>query len=210
MKRVVSYYESLAAREQYLFFHYGSAREYLPFDGPADSLNYPSRALDLLVDARELPPDARGLDLGCAVGRTSFEMTRYCREVIGIDLSRSFIRAARRMQTDRKIPLRYTVEGSVKKHTVLRMPRNARRPLRDARGSSYLETSMKTMTALLCFFSLLSALPAAGAQELDVLPDPFEGGDEEFVFAYDLIEASCQGLLTHIEEHDLPAEAASN
>ena len=37
---------------------------------------------------------ARGLDLGCAVGRSTFEMARHCRETTGVDFSRSFIQAA--------------------------------------------------------------------------------------------------------------------
>jgi putative 4-mercaptohistidine N1-methyltranferase len=34
------------------------------------------------------------MDLGCAVGRSTFELARTCPEVIGIDLSRCFIQAA--------------------------------------------------------------------------------------------------------------------
>jgi putative 4-mercaptohistidine N1-methyltranferase len=36
----------------------------------------------------------RGLDLGCAVGRSAFEMSLTCDEVVGIDFSHAFIRAA--------------------------------------------------------------------------------------------------------------------
>jgi putative 4-mercaptohistidine N1-methyltranferase len=36
----------------------------------------------------------RGLDLGCAVGQSAFEMARSCDEVVGIDFSHAFIRAA--------------------------------------------------------------------------------------------------------------------
>ena len=38
----------------------------------------------------------RALDLGCAVGRSSFELSRRAREVLGIDYSQAFIEAARR------------------------------------------------------------------------------------------------------------------
>ena len=37
---------------------------------------------------------ASGLDLGCAVGRSSFEMARTCEQVTGIDFSHAFIGAA--------------------------------------------------------------------------------------------------------------------
>jgi len=126
MKSATPFYESRAALEQYLFFHYGTAKEYLTFPGPEDALHYPARALEQLVDVSKLPRNARGLDLGCAVGRTSFEMTRHCREVIGIDLSRSFIRAANRMKTAGKISIRYAVEGDRLQQSVLRIPKSCR------------------------------------------------------------------------------------
>src|SRR5262249_22010233 len=43
-------------------------------------------------------------------------------------------------------------------------------------GSCYPEMSMKIRSAWVSCFTLLIACPAASAQELDVLPDPFEGG----------------------------------
>jgi len=125
MKSSTPFYESKAALEQYLFFHYGTVKEYLSYPGPEEALNYPARALELLVDPSKLSKNARGLDLGCAVGRTSFEMTRYCREVVGIDLSRSFIRAANRMKTAGQISFRYTVEGDIQNQTVLRVPKSS-------------------------------------------------------------------------------------
>ncbi len=39
------------------------------------------------------------------------------------------------------------------------------------------------------------------------VPDPFSGDDETFVYVYDLIEASCNGLLDHIEREHLGAKA---
>src|SRR5215471_14370111 len=46
----------------------------------------------------------------------------------------------------------------------------------DSRGWSHREASMNIKKAWLYFFTLLIACPAAFAQELDVLPDPFEEG----------------------------------
>jgi len=126
MKTGSTYYESKQALEQYLFFHYGKAGEYLPFPGPTKALNYPARALNVLLDRQQLPAHARALDLGCAVGRTSFELSRSCDQVIGIDLSASFIRAANRMQKSRNYPLSYTVEGHRKQETVLNLPQGVK------------------------------------------------------------------------------------
>jgi 2-polyprenyl-3-methyl-5-hydroxy-6-metoxy-1,4-benzoquinol methylase len=38
--------------------------------------------------------ELRALDLGCAVGRSSFELTRYFDRVVGLDYSARFIQVA--------------------------------------------------------------------------------------------------------------------
>jgi 2-polyprenyl-3-methyl-5-hydroxy-6-metoxy-1,4-benzoquinol methylase len=43
-------------------------------------------------------PHTRVLDLGCAVGRASFELGRYFENVTGVDFSHSFINAANRLK----------------------------------------------------------------------------------------------------------------
>lgn len=117
-------YESREAREQYLFFHYGQPREYLPYpNGPHDAIGYPWRAVEALLHPELLPASARALDLGCAVGRSSFELSRSCRHVVGIDLSRSFIRAAQTMKRNQGMTFAYTVEGATRRTTRLRLPR---------------------------------------------------------------------------------------
>jgi putative 4-mercaptohistidine N1-methyltranferase len=79
-------------------------------------------AVKKLVNKKILPENARALDLGCAVGRTSFELSRFCDAVIGIDLSETFIRAAQRMQRFGQWPLSYIVEGDRKQEATLRLP----------------------------------------------------------------------------------------
>jgi putative 4-mercaptohistidine N1-methyltranferase len=90
-------YETDKLLAEYLLFHYGAPGEILPPAAPAgmrEALDFPRRTV-----ARFSPgPAARGLDLGCAVGRSSFEMARHCAEVIGIDFSHAFIRAAQALQ----------------------------------------------------------------------------------------------------------------
>lgn len=94
-------YESDELLQQYLVFHYASGEEQFPYEfGGSDALNFPKRCGLEGPDYGNLPSGARGLDLGCAVGRSSFEMARYCDEVIGIDYSQSFIEAANRVKAE--------------------------------------------------------------------------------------------------------------
>lgn len=92
-----SIYETTRLLDEYLLFHYGSAAEVLPWVfGPPDSLHFPVRTVTTFLDNT---PRERALDLGCAVGRSAFELSRSCHEVVGIDYSRSFIAAAESLRT---------------------------------------------------------------------------------------------------------------
>lgn len=96
----VNPYETDKLLNEYLLFHYGSAAEVLPFEsGPVGALEFPARCINECVDTAQLPPQARGLDLGCAVGRATFELARHCAEVVGIDYSHRFIQAAEEIRT---------------------------------------------------------------------------------------------------------------
>lgn len=95
-------YESRKLLGEYLLFHYGLASEILPDDAPSAM----HEALDFAVRTPEHfgPHEVdRGLDLGCAVGRSTFEMSRTCRMVVGIDFSRSFIDAAESLRNGHPI-----------------------------------------------------------------------------------------------------------
>ena len=105
-------YESDRLLGEYLLFHYGRAEEVLPYpSGPAQALDFAVRAVTDCIDPTRLPETARALDLGCAVGRSSFELARFCPEVVGIDFSHRFIEAAIGLRTGGKIPYVKTEEG---------------------------------------------------------------------------------------------------
>lgn len=95
-------YESGILRDWYLLFHYGSADQILHGIG-FDTAGLPPRCLEFPVATAEMAtggePCARALDLGCAVGRSTFELTRHADEVIGIDFSASFIDCARQIRS---------------------------------------------------------------------------------------------------------------
>ena len=88
-------YESDKILAEYLLFHFGTAEEILTPDrswpaGMREALDFPIRTAAHFSSHLV----ARGLDLGCAVGRSAFEMSRHCEEVVGIDFSHAFIHAA--------------------------------------------------------------------------------------------------------------------
>ena len=53
------------------------------------------------------------LDIGCAVGRLAFELTKSHDRVIGLDTSPAFISAARRIRRDRELRFDLVVEGQI-------------------------------------------------------------------------------------------------
>lgn len=117
------YYETDRALTEYLLFHYGSADQILPFAfGPLNSLNYPVRCVTECLEPARLPPDARALDLGCAVGRSSFELARACQHVTGIDFSERFIECAERLRAGGSVEFDYIEEGALKKRGVAFIP----------------------------------------------------------------------------------------
>ena len=116
-------YETYKLVAEYLLFHYGEPREVLPWDfGPASALNYAVRSVTECVDLAALPQNARALDLGCAVGRSTFELARHCAKVIGIDYSHRFIEVAAALANFGRIPYERTDEGAFTTKLVARVP----------------------------------------------------------------------------------------
>lgn len=116
------FYESDRAVSEYLFFHYGSPEELLPWGiGPKTALNYPVRCVTELMDTSRGSGNARALDLGCAVGRSTFELARHCDEVIGIDFSQRFVEEGRRLQADGQAPCSYVVEGDLLREEIAKL-----------------------------------------------------------------------------------------
>ncbi|MBM4421484.1 MAG: methyltransferase domain-containing protein, partial [Chloroflexi bacterium] len=87
-------YESPAFLAQYLLFHYGTRAEIAPPKGLERGLDYMVRVVREGLRGMRFPAGARALDIGCAVGRATFELARSASQAIGIDISHSFIDAA--------------------------------------------------------------------------------------------------------------------
>jgi len=111
-------YESSKLLSEYLLFHYGSENEILPPGrewpaGMREALDFPVRT------TRHFSSNfvERGLDLGCAVGRSTCEMSRTCAHVTGMDFSHAFIAAAETLRCGESI--RYSRLEEAACHTPL-------------------------------------------------------------------------------------------
>ena len=94
----VNIYETRRLLDEYLLFHYGADHEVLPWEqGPRTALGFAVRTVSELTDFDRKADLV--LDLGCAVGRSSFELARSAMSVIGIDYSHNFIDAANALIT---------------------------------------------------------------------------------------------------------------
>lgn len=114
-------YESPRLLAEYLLLHYGGVADVLgDRPGPAEAVGFPARLVRELL--APVSAEARSLDLGCAVGGSSFELARSCREVTGIDFSRGFIAAANRLRETGRHPFEKRIEGEISEPAVASVP----------------------------------------------------------------------------------------
>ncbi|MEZ5405689.1 MAG: putative 4-mercaptohistidine N1-methyltransferase [Verrucomicrobiia bacterium] len=114
-------YESDAQLAQYLLFHYGKREEILPYSfGPVDALYFSVRCAEL--GARWSQKQGRALDLGCAVGRATFELAKNFGEVIGLDASRRFIATANQLKQNGELSYSFPLEGELVEKFVAQVP----------------------------------------------------------------------------------------
>ena len=110
------------ALSEYLLFHYGSEEEILSLGvGPKDALGFSVRTVERLLDSNALSGDERALDLGCAVGRSSFELAKSCRKVIGIDKSPAFVRACETLRISGELPFLNIKQGEISRSLLARV-----------------------------------------------------------------------------------------
>ncbi len=121
------FYESDAAVEQYLLFHYGTPEQISPLLPEArTACGFPARCVS--ESLRHIVPRkrTRALDLGCAVGRSSFELGRHFEAVAGIDFSGRFIAAAQRMRAERAVTVLVPGESAATEELRLALPGDVR------------------------------------------------------------------------------------
>lgn len=129
-QREKNVYESVKLLNEYLVFHYGSPNELLAYDfGPKNSLDFPKRCADLCMkhfkDGTRIP--LRAFDIGCAVGRSTFELTQKFGEVIGLDYSNAFVDACNTLKRQGQMSYFVHDEGDLVTHLNAVVPQTLKR-----------------------------------------------------------------------------------
>jgi putative 4-mercaptohistidine N1-methyltranferase len=176
---MIDFYETDKLLAEYLLFHFGTAEEILPPhrswpEGMTAALDFAVRTAEHF-SAGEV---ARGLDLGCAVGRSSFEMSRRCGEVVGMDFSHAFIRAAEALRSGVSLGYSRREEAAVVTDLVAHLPAGI-----DGGRSHFLQGDAMDLPVDLGSFdwvhvaNLVCRLPEP-ARLLDRLPSLVKSGGE--------------------------------
>lgn len=131
-------YETQQSLNEYLLMHYGSHKQLLNNIHIIDQYDnsYVKQSNNLLTYAADYPRqcaliaidlikkqqvvlhnnnnnNVSALEIGCAVGRCSFELTQYFNNVVGLDYSQSFIDAANYIKHNNTVDYKIKVEGNI-------------------------------------------------------------------------------------------------
>lgn len=102
-------YETDTTNAMYLDFHYGTEKHF-------GVENFPKQCAELCIEAckENNIPLKKAIDLGCSVGRSTFELAKGgFQEVVGVDLSRNFIKTAKNLQNKQKLGYTQVEEGDL-------------------------------------------------------------------------------------------------
>lgn len=114
-------YESDRAVHEYLHFHYGTEEQMMPYSiGPKSALDFMPRCANKVAEHAQ--EKKRALDIGCAVGRASFELSKSFDQVIGIDFSSAFIRACEDLAKNNTKEMNILEEGLIYSNHVVNLP----------------------------------------------------------------------------------------
>ena len=113
-------YESDASLHMYLGLHYPSSGVDEGVDPilahnnkPNHGIRFPHRVANLLSSLNPEKTNNKALDMGCAVGGSSFELAKTFDQVDAFDFSENFIAAAKAMQAQEQIRFRIPVEAEL-------------------------------------------------------------------------------------------------
>lgn len=105
IETVSSNYENDKMLSEYVEFHYG--------DRYFEVANFPQTLVQLATEAMGDKPMIKALDLGCAVGRASFELAKYFDKVTAIDFSARLINVGVQLQQQGVIRYSIADEGDL-------------------------------------------------------------------------------------------------
>jgi 2-polyprenyl-3-methyl-5-hydroxy-6-metoxy-1,4-benzoquinol methylase len=106
-------YETDRYLNEYLLFHYGQPKDLCPFQVVSrEALRFHARIREECLLRIGFTGHTRGLDVGCGVGRFAFELGQVVEQVLGIDNSRRFITAARRMASHKAMSVQIKESGA--------------------------------------------------------------------------------------------------
>jgi putative 4-mercaptohistidine N1-methyltranferase len=90
---------------------------------PVHGLRFPQRVAELLCSLNPVRSNNRALDVGCAVGGSSFELAKSFDHVEAFDFSENFIAAAKRIQSGEQLTFNIPIEGDISENvSVVREP----------------------------------------------------------------------------------------
>jgi len=104
-KVVTDYYTTDSIITQYC--HFGWGENALGVD------NYPAACATIALEVMKDKPRKKAFDIGCAIGRSTFELSRGFDEVIGVDFSARFIQEAEVLKQDAVLRYIMPTEGEL-------------------------------------------------------------------------------------------------
>ena len=112
-EQALSNYENDKMLSEYAEFHYGDS-----YFGVA---NFPQKLAGIAIEALGEKPAGKALDIGCAVGRASFELAKHFDHVTGIDFSARLINLGVQLATQGVIRYSIVDEGELMLHRERRL-----------------------------------------------------------------------------------------
>lgn len=115
-RKAQSHYESEELLSQYLMLHFSAGDENIKLAPELKhALRFPQRCAEKVIEfaIKKNIPMTSALDIGCAVGGSSFALSTDFEKVVGIDLSSSFIRNAQTMQKQGRMTFRRKDQGDL-------------------------------------------------------------------------------------------------
>ncbi|KAL3656586.1 hypothetical protein V7S43_018584 [Phytophthora oleae] len=120
-------YESERAVHEYLQFHYEEPSTVVPYSfAPQDALQFLPRTVERCAKLTPATQLGRALDIGCAVGRATFELSKYYEEAVGIDFSQHFVDAARQMKEQGAMEYEAHIQGDIHEVRRAKLPEGAK------------------------------------------------------------------------------------